>query len=336
MIDQTLRSVTRLFKDYKHNVAAANCDHTLRRGPIRFYASIELTSVIIIIIILICTLIVTFQILTDEEYERAHKRAFPPVLGPDPYQQFSAQLNANGYPRMLAVGDSHITPWATYSRSKRAITGDRIKLLNSRFVGVGGAKYCNVVNWIQGINLPPHKRKLGNQWQELVNTGFDPQFIFVSIGSNSVDDADRKAKSLLKRYRHYPTAQAKIKKEMAKLFVEFNGQQRKLVRFIRLWIPNSRLCYLYITPRPWWSHYARELASTLDYYMTRFIERRVKVYTMKELYVNERKNMTRKAGFIDNIIKGLTDADHVHLNRLGYHIVTRKVMVSLTDTLYRN
>ncbi len=236
---------------------------------------------------------------------------------------------------MLVVGDSHITHWSTYSRSTRAIAGDRLKLANSRFVGVGGAKYGNVIKWIQGIDLPRNKKKLGNQWQELLNSGFNPEFIMVSIGSNLVDDADRKAKSLLKCYQHYNTAQAKIKKEMAKLFVEFNQQQRKLVHFIRRWFAHSRLCYMCITPHPWWGHYARELASTLDYYMTRFIERGVKVYPLKELYVQKCKTMTRKNGFVNNIIKGLTDTDHVHLNRLGYHIVTRKVMVSLTDTLYR-
>ena len=91
--------------------------------------------------------------------EDANKRTFPTNQHSDPYQRVRRAIEKKGYPRVLVVGASHSTHWKSYSKSRYALYDDRTKLQNFRFVGVGGAKLENVTEWMQGINLPKHKRR---------------------------------------------------------------------------------------------------------------------------------------------------------------------------------
>ena len=95
-----------------------------------------------------------FQVLTAEELEAARLRVFPDEPGPDPCRPYRNQIDLHGYQKVLVIGASHTTHWATYTKSSEKYPGDQEKLENFRFVGVGGAKLQNITEWIQGENLP--------------------------------------------------------------------------------------------------------------------------------------------------------------------------------------
>ena len=270
----------------------------------------------------------------DEEYEKAHERAFPPNAGPNPYSQVGIQLEINGYPRVLAIGASHITHWKTYSKPINSLDGGDKRLENFRFVGVGGARLDNMLDWIQGVKLPKKKKRLGNQWRRMLNNNYRPDFICLMIGSNTVDFADRKFKAILAKQNNFHAAQRAIEKEKSKIFAREYGNQSKIIEFIRYYFEHTRICYPYITPRPWWGMHARELASWLDFHMTRSIEAGMKVFKIPEMYIERRTTMSKLHGFKDDIVPGLLDSDDIHLNAMGYHVLTRSILVPLCLNLY--
>ena len=61
---------------------------------------------------------------------------------------------------------------------------------NDAFIGVGGTNLESVLGNIQGLNLTPLKAHLGNQWADIISTGFEPDFIVYCVGSNSIDQTD--------------------------------------------------------------------------------------------------------------------------------------------------
>ena len=94
------------------------------------------------------------------------------------------------------------------------------------------------------------------------------------------------------------------------------------------------MCYMYITPRAWWAHYAREYASLLDYHMSRFVDKNMRFFKLNDLYVEKRTTMHKDNGYMENILTGFLDNDRIHLNRLGYHLVTRLTLVTLSLSKY--
>ena len=79
---------------------------------------------------------------------------------------------------------------------------------------------------------------------------------------------------------------------------------------------------------------ARELASWLDFHFTRSIEAGMKVFKVPELYTDRTKSMCKQHSFKDGIVPGLLESDDVHLNAMGYHVLTRSVLVPLCLNLY--
>ena len=96
--------------------------------------------------------------MSDQDISDANERAFPKNQWSDPYKKVRNSINTRGYPKVLVVGASHCTHWASYAKSKYALFDDSMKLANFWFVEVGRAKLENVVDWIQGINLPRKKQ----------------------------------------------------------------------------------------------------------------------------------------------------------------------------------
>ena len=103
---------------------------------------------------------------TREETDAAKERAFP-VRNKRPYRQIDPIVAVKGYPKMAAIGDSHITHWATYRRSIHACGDDAQRLSSVTFPGVGGTKLKTCIEHLSGKNLPPRQHQLGNQWNKL-------------------------------------------------------------------------------------------------------------------------------------------------------------------------
>ena len=268
-----------------------------------------------------------------KEYEEAHAHAFD-ITGPDPFKQAAAGIREHGYPKVLVVGASHGTHWASFAISPNTSEDDAKKLETVKFASVGGATLDNIISWVQGINLPAKKRKLRNQWREIYETGFNLDFILFTIGSNTVDEIDRYAKKQLRCSVYYSKTLADIKKECANKLVKQQANQVKLVKFARRHYPAAKLAYLNITPRVWWGPHARHFASHLDYSFSRKIKPAMKNLRVPNLYINKHKNKGEQRGYMDHIMNGLLDFDKIHLNDWGYHILTHDIMSSLSISLY--
>ena len=247
------------------------------------------------------------------------------------------EIDLFGYPRVLIVGASHATHWATYAKKINCLNDDSTKLENFRFVGVGGARLDNICDWVQGRKLPRKKKHLGDQLGDISNSGFSPDFIVITVGSNTVDRIDRKAKAILrKNNRQYSRTKAAIQKMMVREFYRQRKYQWKIVEMLRKYFNMAKICYIYIFPRRCWTHYAREFASLLDFNFTRKVVPGMKCFKVPELYEEKRKLMSRKHGFMDNIMRGFLDTDRLHLSKMGYHVLTKKVLVPLSESLYNN
>ena len=62
----------------------------------------------------------------------------------------------------------------------------------------------------------------------------------------------------------------------------------------------------------------------------------MKCFKVADLYVEKRKLMCKQHCFMDNITRGFLDTDRVHLSKLGYNVLTKKILVSLSESLYNN
>ncbi len=54
-------------------------------------------------------------------------------------------------------------------------------------LAVGGSKWWNCDQMLNGVNLPPHKREFGDQWNEYHASGYHPNYVVLSLGSNDSD-----------------------------------------------------------------------------------------------------------------------------------------------------
>ena len=170
----------------------------------------------------------------------------------------------------------------------------------------------------------------------ITKSDFDPDFILVNLGSNSVDDMDRLFKKHLKRSVNLQHTQTKIKKDFNHHLKVMKMQQVTLVKLIRKSYPTKRICYIPIKPRAWWSFNARCFASYLNHHFSRKAAPRCKIFHLKDLYINECKTLKYSTGYQDDVMSGFLDFDRVHFNNLGYSFITRRVMVPLAISLYSN
>ena len=55
---------------------------------------------------------------------------------------------------------------------------------------------------------------------------------------------------------------------------------------------------------------------------------------VKDLFYQKKVNLTTDKPHVDEVIEGLLDWDKTHLNGVGYHILTKKSILSLSINLY--
>ena len=70
--------------------------------------------------------------------------------------------------------------------------------------------------------------------------------------------------------------------------------------------------------------------------MSKHVTTNMKTFRLANLYVRKRIGMKRSNGYMDHVMNGFLDSDRIHLNRLGYHLVTRQILVALSESLYRH
>ena len=93
------------------------------------------------------------------------------------------------------IGSSHVTHWKRYRWSVKLPEDDRQILSKFFFMGVGGAKLIDLLDLLEAKNLPPHKKDLKDQWQNLKEKNFKADYVIVAIGSNDCDDVDHVSKA---------------------------------------------------------------------------------------------------------------------------------------------
>ena len=72
---------------------------------------------------------------------------------------------------------------------------------NFHFAGVRGTNLSNIIRQIGGQDLPKRKQYLGDQWAKMakLKDKRKPHFAILCAGSNDMDEADRYARSRLRR-----------------------------------------------------------------------------------------------------------------------------------------
>ena len=76
-------------------------------------------------------------------------------------------IKQDGYPKVLAIGSSHVTHWKRYRWSIKLPEDDLAILQNFHFMGVGGAKLIDLLDLLEAKDLPPNKQELQDQWKKL-------------------------------------------------------------------------------------------------------------------------------------------------------------------------
>ncbi len=270
---------------------------------------------------------------TEEELSIAYGRAFGEEEN-DPFAEVNWIIKQKGYPAVACIGSSHVTHWAQFRRSKFTKDIDRQRLARFRFAGVGGTKLINMIRQIGGLDLPPRKRHLGDQWAKLAVHKHKIQYAILAIGSNDVDDCDRYLKA-----RYIKDAASKEHKKetsaaLAQWYKDLVGHQKLIIEKIRSIFKRVRIYYLPILPRGWWCLRARKLAILLNRSMDHM--ENIRALNTKDLYNIKAVNNTKKRGIKEETINGVLDWDKTHLNEIGYHILTKKTALTLLQHQYDN
>ena len=205
-------------------------------------------------------------------------------------------------------------------------------LENFFFAGVGGTKLSNIIKQINGEELPKRKKYMGNQWEKMKRKNPDPHFAILIAGSNDCDEVDRYAKS---RYRRGITDHEHRKETSLGLiqwYKDLKEHQIELVGKVRSLHKGVRIYFLPILPRRWWGIKARKMAILLNKHMLSM--ENTQVLNVKDLYVFKELNLSKDTIYNEDIHNGLLDYGRTHLNEWGYHLLTKKSVLSLSSCLY--
>ncbi len=190
---------------------------------------------------------------TDDEKKIGWGRAYG--SNTDPYKQVRRHIDERGFPRIVCIGSSHVTHWASYRRRLRGDNPDRDVLAHFTFAGVGGVKLINLIDQIGGIGLPKKKAYLGNQWLKLAKLHKKPAYCVLMVGSNDCKDVHHFTKARARKCVESTTCKSATLKEIAKWFTDLKYHQMKIVEKIRSLFKGIRIYFMPILPRHWWGHY---------------------------------------------------------------------------------
>ena len=137
----------------------------------------------------------------------------------------------------------------------------------------------------------------------------------ICLGSNSVDETDKKIKKLKNKYPKM--APQDLWKEAKKLQLsrlrELKPKLGEVVHVIKSHAPYSEILYIKILPRHWWHPLSRELASMLDKHLIFGLKNRFRVKDLWPKLLFRSNKYDPDA----NMLAGMMDTDEIHLNGYG-------------------
>ena len=152
-------------------------------------------------------------------------------------------LKEYGSPRVLAVGDSHMPRLDTFLKDPHTPDKYCKMLPNLHCTAVGGAKWWNCDDLLNGIGLPPHKSHLANQWNNLITTDFKAEVILLSLGGNDADDAENMANQLYKAHFKDPRVRRLFKSRLDDWFEQLTPK----IEFLQILtdrVPGIKIRYI--------------------------------------------------------------------------------------------
>ena len=157
-----------------------------------------------------------------------------------------------------------------------------------------------------------NQKHLGDQWTEPVNFGFEPHYIVLICGSNTVDQFHNTITH--ENFKAWPDSiyWRHANSELRKAYNKGIRDIVKVLLFLQGQFPSAELLYSKILPRWWWSTHARRLAHWLDHYIIGVLR---KSHKIREIWV--RDCFPGRYHFNECVDFGMLKRDMVHLNQNG-------------------
>ncbi len=260
-----------------------------------------------------------------------------PVYGLDHAHPGYALAEQLGVPHMVFIGSSHVHHLAdlirfpvyhpeTYNTVLHYKAHHFVR--EAQFIGVGGLKWWTMDDELHGVFTSNRKReKYGNQWLQFVNSGMIPDVAIIINGCNDIDDFNNRIMDTC-----YWTGSKQFARNADECLDEWFACLKPVIvnaldRIQKL-LPNTRLCYLPVTPRKWWHKKSRELANKIDHFISYRLrqEHNIKVMLIgngsffKDSHHNALQNV------FNDVNPALLERDFTHYNIWGYEALIRDLV----------
>ncbi len=202
-------------------------------------------------------------------------------------------------PPTLYVGASHINHLKTH---------------------VGGTTWSLLEGHLKGDGLNDNQTYLGDQWSQLLDSGFKPKFIVILCGSN---DTDKFQNSMEQNAKKWPKSiyWKYVDKKTKAAYKRITKKIDEVLLFLHTAFPEARLLYSKILPRCWWCNHTRTLARWLDHYIVSKLHR---TYKVKEIWAKD--VFKSHYQFMGCVEFGMLETDMIHLNQYGNRALISAIM----------
>ena len=163
---------------------------------------------------------------------------------------------------------------------------------------------------------------------------FNADYVILAIGSNDCDDVDRVCKARAYRCEKETQYKKETLAEIRKWYKDLKYHQTQIVKKIRSVCKGKRIYFLPILPRRWWGHHARKMALLLNHSLAKHPLGNIQPLNVRDLYEFKETVITYANGYKDNVCNGLMDWDKIHLNDMGYRVLTQKGMLTISLNRY--
>ena len=179
---------------------------------------------------------------------------------------------------MLLIGASHINHLESFVKGRHTPTKFSYPFSRSFFLGVGGTKWETCLKHFEGKELTTSNKHRGNQWAKFHTSSIKPAYTIISLGSNSVDETDKKIRKL-KNNPHLTTEEfwKRAKKLQEDRIEELLPKIGNVIHIIKSNAPYSDILYVKILPRHWWHPLSRDIARALDKHVIFGLKRRFRI-----------------------------------------------------------
>ncbi len=232
-------------------------------------------------------------------------------------------LTVKGGPPTLYVGASHVNHLKSFLQQHQLSENASIAFSRSYFAGVGGTTWSLIEPHLKGQGLNQNQAYLGDQWSELIKTGFTPKYIVLVCGSN---DTDKFQNSIEQNARSWPKSMhwKYANKKLNAAYERITKKIDSVLLFLHTAFPEAKFLYSKILPRCWWGHHARMLARWLDHYVVCRLKR---TYKVKEIWA---RDVFKQPFHLTECVEfGMLKTDMVHLNENGNRALISAIMKPL-------